>query len=398
MLTTNLIRVEWAGEEKDLMMRVVTLALVLVGVALCAGRSVGLAAEVKPSSGDEWERTFKAAEQEGEVVIYALSEVSELFTASGFVKKFSKIKVTTVTARAAELANRVMAERRAGKFLMDVGNLGNTSPLTLSQGKALDPVAAAFILPEVKDESKWWQGKYQYLDPEGKYVLVYVAAPLYLVAYNTNLVKPGEFKSYWDLLNPRWKGKMAAFDLRAGGFANTRERFFYHNPELGPKFLKRLYTEMDITYYRQYPQGEDWLATGKFALCLCRHQSISEAKSQGLPVDLIDPAAFKEGIGIESRAKTLSLANKAPHPNAAKVFVNWFLSREGQSDFQKNSAKFISAGAEGSLRMDIPKDDIAPRNRLHPGVKYLPQWSPELFDMEPMRKLFLEAIGEGGKK
>src|SRR5215470_729341 len=163
------------------MTRAVTLALFLVGVALWAGRGIGLAAETKPSSGDEWERTVKAAEQEGELVIYALSEVSELFTASGFVKKFPKIKVTTVTARAADLANRVMAERRGGKFLMDVGNLGNTSPLTLSQGKALDPVAAAFILPEVKDESKWWKGKYQYLDPDGKYVLVYVAAPLYLV-------------------------------------------------------------------------------------------------------------------------------------------------------------------------------------------------------------------------
>ncbi len=380
------------------MNRAFTLALVLVGAVLLASSGAGVAGEAKTSWAEEWERTVKAAEQEGQLVIYSLGEVSELFANSGFVKKFPKIKVTTVTARAGELANRVMAERRAGKFLMDVGNLGNTSPLTLAQGKALDPIGSAFILPEVKDESKWWQGKYQYIDPEGKYVLVYVAAPLYLVAYNTSMVKPGEFKSYWDLLDPRWKGKIAAFDLRSGGFANTRERFFYHNPELGPKFLKRLYSEMDLTFYRQYPQGEDWLATGKFALCLCRHQSISEAKSQGLPVDLMDPAAFKEGIGIESRAKTLSLANKAPHPNAAKVFINWFLSREGQIDFQKNSAKFISAGAEGSLRMDIPKDDISPRNRLHPGVKYLPQWNPDLFDMEPMRKIFQEALGESGKK
>ncbi|HWP56979.1 MAG TPA: extracellular solute-binding protein [Candidatus Acidoferrales bacterium] len=370
--------------------------LALAALLLTLGVSHGGQATL--SWQEEWERTVKAAEQEGQLVVYALNDMSELFLHSGFQRKFPKIKMTMVTARAGELANRIVAERRAGKFLGDVANLGNTSPLQVAQAKGFDPIATAFILPEVKDESKWWDGKHQFIDAERKYVLVYVAAPLYLVAYNTQLVNPAEFKSYWDLLNPKWKGKIAVFDLRAGGFANTRERFFYHNPELGPKFLRRLYSEMDVTFYRQYPQGEDWLATGKFALCLCRHQSISEAKSQGLPVDLIDPAQFKEGIGIESRAKTLSLFNRPPHPNAAKVFVNWFLSREGQIDFQKLSAKYIPAGAEGSLRMDIPKDDVAPRNRLVPGVKYIPQWNPELFDMEPIRKLFLEAIGESGKK
>jgi iron(III) transport system substrate-binding protein len=374
------------------------LILVLVWTLTMLALRAGHAGEARSAWPEEWERTVKAAEQEGQLVIYSLNDMSELFSHSAFQQKFPKIKMVMVSARAGDLANRILAERRGGKFLGDIGNLGNTSPLTVAQGKGLDPIPSAFILPEVKDETKWWQGKHQFIDSDGKYILVYVAAPLYLVAYNTNLANPAEFKSYWDLLNPKWKGKMAAFDLRAGGFANTRDRFFYHNPELGPKFLKRLYSEMDLTFYRQYPQGEDWLATGKFALCLCRHQSISEAKAQGLPVDLIDPAAFKEGIGIESRAKTLSLFNKAPHPNAAKVFINWFLSREGQIDFQKLSAKYIPAGAEGSLRMDIPKDDIAPRNRLLPGVKYVPQWNPELFDMEPIRKVFSDAIGESGKK
>jgi hypothetical protein len=153
-----------------------------------------------------------------------------------------------------------------------------------------------------------------------------------------------------------------------------------------------------LTLYARYPQGEDWLAAGKYHLCLCRHQSISEAKNQGLPVDLVDPALFKEGVGVETRAKTLVLMNKAPHPNAAKVFINWFLSRDGQIDFQKISAKFVDAGAEGSLRMDIPKDDIPPRNRLNPNVNYIPQWNPDYFDMKPIAKLIGEAQAEAGKK
>jgi iron(III) transport system substrate-binding protein len=372
--------------------------LLLAWHAACVSPRAAFAAEEKQSWQVEWENTVKAAEQEGQLVIYALSEIGDVFAKGGFQKKFPKIKLSIAGARGGEHVSRIMAERRAGKFLADVADLGNTSPYTLYQSKVLDPIVSAFVLPEVKDPAKWWQGKHHFIDPEGQHILVYVGAPLYLVAYNTTAVKPSEFKSYWDLLNPKWKGKIAAFDPRAGGFAATRDRFFYHNPELGPDFLKRLFGEMDLTLYRRYPQGEDWLAAGKFALCLCRHQSISEAKNQGLPVDLVEPSVFKEGVGVETRAKTLVLMNKAAHPNAAKVFINWFLSREGQLDFQKMSAKFMDGGAEGSLRMDIPKDDIPSRNRLIAGVKYVPQWNPELFDMKRIAKLISEAQSEAEKR
>ena len=361
-------------------------------------RSDSLAADAGGAWQDEWNRTIKAAEQEGQLILYSLSEIGEAISNTGFQKKFPKIKVSVVTARGGEHVSRIMAERRAGKFLADVGNLGNTSPYTLYQSKVLEPIASSYILPEVKDESKWWQGKQHFIDPEGKYILVYVGAPLFLVGYNTKSVNPSSFKSYWDLLDPKWKGKIVVFDPKAGGFAATRDRFFYHNPELGPQFLRRLFGEMAPTLYARYPQGEDWLAAGKYSLCLCRHQSISEAKSQGLPVDLMEPAQFKEGVGVETRAKTMVLMNQAPHPNAAKVFLNWFLSREGQSDFQKTSAKYIDAGAEGSLRIDISKDEIAPRNRLNPGVKYVPQWNPEFFEMKPIAKVISEAQAEAAKK
>ena len=357
-----------------------------------------LAIEVNTPWQGEWDKTVKAAEQEGQVVLYSLSEIGDAIANTGFQRKFPRIKISVVTARGGEHVSRLMAERRAGRFLADIGNLGNTSPYTLYQSKVLDPIASAFILPEVKDESKWWQGKQQFIDPENRYIFVYVGAPLFLVGYNTKLVDPSGFKSYWDLLDAKWKGKIVAFDPKAGGFAATRDRFFYHNPELGPPFLRRLFSEMALTVYARFPQGEDWLAAGKYSLCLCRHQSISEAKTQGLPVDLMDPSSFKEGTGVESRAKTLVLMNQAPHPNAAKVFLNWFLSREGQSDFQKTGAKILDAGAEGSLRMDIPKDDIPLRNRLNPGVKYMPQWNPDYFDMKPIAKLISEAQVEAGRK
>jgi iron(III) transport system substrate-binding protein len=378
--------------------RILGAALMLFSTLAIFIPQTALTVEVKTPWQEEWDKTLKAAEQEGQVVLYSLSEIGDAIANTGFQKKFPRIKISVVTARGGEHVSRVMAERRAGKFLADIGNLGNTSPYTLYQSKTLEPIASSFILPEVGDESKWWQGKQQFIDPENRYILVYVGAPLFLVGYNTKLVDPGGFKSYWDLLDPKWKGKIVAFDPKAGGFAATRDRFFYHNPELGPTFLRRLFSEMALTLYARFPQGEDWLAAGKYSICLCRHQSISEAKTQGLPVDLMDPSSFKEGTGVESRAKTLVLMNRAPHPNAAKVFLNWFLSREGQSDFQKIGAKILDAGAEGSLRMDIPKDDIPLRNRLNPGVKYMPQWNPEYFDMKPIAKLIGEAQAEAGKR
>jgi iron(III) transport system substrate-binding protein len=378
--------------------RILGAALMLFSTLAIFIPQTALTVEVKTPWQEEWDKTLKAAEQEGQVVLYSLSEIGDAIANTGFQKKFPRIKISVVTARGGEHVSRVMAERRAGKFLADIGNLGNTSPYTLYQSKTLEPIASSFILPEVGDESKWWQGKQQFIDPENRYILVYVGAPLFLVGYNTKLVDPGGFKSYWDLLDPKWKGKIVAFDPKAGGFAATRDRFFYHNPELGPTFLRRLFSEMALTLYARFPQGEDWLAAGKYSICLCRHQSISEAKTQGLPVDLMDPSSFKEGTGVESRAKTLVLMNRAPHPNAAKVFLNWFLSREGQSDFQKIGAKILDAGAEGSLRMDIPKDDIPLRNRLNPGVKYMPQWNPDYFDMKPIAKLISESQVEAGKK
>jgi len=345
----------------------------------------------------EWDRTVKAAEREGQVSVYALSEIGDVFVHSAFQRKFSKIKVNVVSARGVELVSRIMAERRAEKFLVDVVSIGNLSPQALYEAKALDAIAPAFILPEVKDESLWWNGKHQMIDAEKRYIILFTAAPIYLVAYNKKLANPSDFKSYWDLLNPKWKGRIAAFDLRSGGFAGIRDRFFYYNPELGPGFLRRLYGEMNITFYRQYPQGEDWLAAGKFALCLCRHQSINEAKAQGLPVDLMDPYNFKEGVGVESRSRSLALMNRAPHPNAAKVFTNWLLSREGQEDFQKVSAQYVSSGAAGSLRIDVAKDNIPSPNRLLPGAMYRSEW-PELADIAPVRKLFEEALAQAGTR
>jgi ABC-type glycerol-3-phosphate transport system substrate-binding protein len=169
-------------------------------------------------------------------------------------------------------------------------------------------------------------------------------------------------------------------------------RFFYYHPEIGPNFIRRLYRETDITLTRDFRQGPDWLAKGKFSLCLfC--SDIDQAKQQGLPVDTFGPGVFKEGGGLVQNFGTLVLMNKAPHPNAAKVFINWLLSRKGQTALQKEVAK-AGGNVPDSLRIDVSKDDVPPDNRRMAGVKYLDTGRPEWIDMRPIHKIINDALEE----
>jgi iron(III) transport system substrate-binding protein len=336
----------------------------------------------------EWKRTVAAAEKEGEIAFYTLGDDHSYL--KGFEKQFSKIKVKLVPGKGSDLLSRIMAERRSGKHLADVARIGNTSPYSLYQAKALQPIASAFILPEVKDESKWWQGKHQYADPDGQYIFVAVGSvSSNLVAYNTELVNPAELNSYWDLLD-KWKGKIVAMDPRAGGYGRSGARFAYYNPQLGPRFLQRLLAESEVTLSREYRQAIDWVANKRFAILLFGNGGDTlQARAQGLPINVLDTGGWKEGAALEPAAFTVVLMDKSPHPNAAKVFVNWLLSREGQMAVQKEGE------SNDSLRMDIPKTDVKPSVKRKEGGHYIVTWKPEWMEMEPIQKVVSQALGAG---
>ena len=90
-------------------------------------------------------------------------------------------------------------------------------------------------------------------------------------------------------MNPKWKSKIVATDVKIGEGRNGA-RFIYHHPELGPQFLRRLFSEMDVTFSRDYRQAVDWLAQKRFALCLfSQSDDTLDAKDQGLSVQILDP-------------------------------------------------------------------------------------------------------------
>ncbi|HEY3302460.1 MAG TPA: extracellular solute-binding protein [Candidatus Binatia bacterium] len=338
----------------------------------------------------EWSKTVDAALKEGQLNVYYWGPPYVL-DGGAFQKKFPQIKLVVVSGQGGQLQQRILSERRGDKFIADVfiDGASNFHP-NMFKAKALDPIKAALILPEVTDESKWWHGKLKYLDAERQSVIAFAGSPNYgTIGYNTTQMAPKEFKSYWDFLQPKWKGKIAARDIAEAGGGSSPMRFFYYNPELGSPFIRRLFGEMDVTLFRDSRQAIDWLGSGKFAICFfC--PGVETAKRQGLPVDDWNKL-LKEGAGISGQVGYIGLVNKAPHPHAAKVFINWFLSREGQIAFQQEQAKADSA--RDSLRIDIPKDYIPPGERRIDGGNYVELDSPDMMDMEPVRKVFREALG-----
>jgi ABC-type uncharacterized transport system YnjBCD substrate-binding protein len=147
---------------------------------------------------------------------------------------------------------------------------------------------------------------------------------------------------------------------------------------------------MQITVSRDPRQMTDWLSAGKFSLCIrCNAGSeVGKAMQHKLPIGYLDTEDWKEGGSSSAAGGTLGIPTRAPHPNAAKVFVNWLLSREGQLALQK----FGRPDAHNSRRIDIPKDEVDPYNRLQEGKKYFDLAKPEYQDLTPIFKLVKEVL------
>ena len=320
------------------------------------------AGQDRPNWKAEWEATLKAAEREGRVVIYGpTGRGQQMLYTDVFQKAFPKIRVNYTPGRISEIISRIMAEQRAGIRQVDLV-LGGTDLLlgALKEKGLLQPIRPLLILPELLDTAAWFKGKLWFADFEDKYVLMWRAVPYVSACVNSNVIKPNELKSYWDFLDPKWKGKIVSQDLRIGS-ARNQMYGVYIRQDLGPKYLKRLFGEMDITVSRSLPQISDWVASGKFAIAL-GGVDCEAMTAKGLPVAPI----FLEGLAaVGAGSDPAALLASAPNTSAAKVFLNWILTREGQMAFQKLTK-------ENSFRVDIPKEGIVePAFVLDPKRDYI---------------------------
>ena len=278
----------------------------------------------------EWKKVIEAAKKEGKVVVYngAVGTPALPKALAAFEAKYG-IRTELLEARASELRERIRTEQAAGKVLGDVSHNGSTTTaLQLAEGTFV-PYGA---LPNAKRPAAPFQA-------DGTRVPVYVIQ--YGILVNTDMVKPGEEPKSWkDLLHPRWKGKILSDDMRAlGGGAVF---FMVTTQKFGKEFHEKLAAQqphMNRDLRGNYPR----IARGEYPVYApFTLPDILELK--GLPVKAILPDEGCPYVRFDG-----AMFRNAPHPNAARLLLDFYLGEEVQSIYATMGFRPVVAGLEGKV-------------------------------------------------
>ena len=309
-----------------------------------------------------WDATVAAARKEGKVVVQGSPDpVMRKEIIPKFTARFG-IPLEFLAGRSSEIAARVRIEQNAGVYSMDVFMSGpDTTATVLYAEKMIDPLKPLLSLPEVTDGGKWKTGKPWFIDPEGQYVLRLFSSVSDLFYVNGDQVKPEEMRSAQDLLNPKWRGKISSEDPTVTGRGSNQAARFYI--DFGADYVKKLYLDQKVARSRNRRQLADWLARGTYPICLtCSDDDVAPLLKSGFKIvqifELVDMKPPVNGSPF-----LLTLGKNAPHPNAARVYVNWLASKEGMETYSRGYGAV-------SLRTDVDHSFLDPRVVPKPGVKY----------------------------
>ncbi len=320
----------------------------------------------------EWDKTLQIAKKEGKVVIYT-SAGSTLRTAmqKGFKDSYG-IDVEFLSGRGEEITEKLRTERKAGLFLADLFIGGSTIPLVLMKPHGLlDNLDTIPSLPEVTDPKVWWGGGLRWLDKEHT-TLAFIGWALAPIAVNTSIIKPEELTSYNDLLNPKLKGKIVIDDPTVSG-SGSKVIGVMGSKIMNWDFVREL-AKQEPVIERDIRVSVEGLARGKYAVAMgVKPETVLEFKNAGSPLAWVIP---KEGTYMTSGSGAIAAYSNRANPNASKVFVNWLLTKEGQTIFAK------SYGVP-SARLDVPTSDFDQLLILKPGVPYIRSDEEEFISLQP---------------
>ena len=187
----------------------------------------GGAAPAAGGAGEQWNDLVAAAKREGEVVIYGPPGAS---FREALVRPFEAahpgIKVSFTGASGSDLGPRILAERQAGRFIPDV-HVGGTTTINdvLKPAGAIDPIPPLLVRPDVVDTARWFENQLWWADNEQQYNLMFEGSASQIVTVNKSQVDPNSFTSYWDMLDPKYRGKIVASDIRRPGPGGGQSRF-----------------------------------------------------------------------------------------------------------------------------------------------------------------------------
>lgn len=293
-----------------------TLRLAAVLAALLLARGAAVAAEPDPA-------LVAAAMKEGQVAWYSTLIVNQIVRpmTEAFEKKYPGIKVAYSRASSSDVALKIRNEARAHRVAADLFDGSNTVFMLQDAG------LVASYHPRAVEA---WPANLR--DPQGYWTALNLF--YWTAAVNTDMVKPQDRpKTYDDLLDPKWKGRIAwTYDLTPGGPPG----FIYNilttkGQDAGMAYLRKFAEQQPVTIPAAQRVVLDKVISGEFPLCvmiLNYHVTISQAK--GAPV---------EWLRMEPLLQTMSLVSvvkDAPHPNAARLLVEFMLSDQGQKVLADN--------------------------------------------------------------
>jgi iron(III) transport system substrate-binding protein len=341
-----------------------------VAVGASTATQPGGPASAKDDSQVAWEQALAAARQEGSLVLALQPGDVWRQWVERFEQTYPGIKLEATSITGADFVPRVLPERRADQYLWDVYIGGPESPYRgLKPAGALAPLKPAVLLPEVLDDSKWVGGfDGGFNDVEGMYVYSYRGELTRTVVVNRDLVPAAELSRVEDLVEPRWRGKLSTHDPRPSGKGASDGGHFVMIK--GEDWYRQLLAQEPVPTSDRRQQIE-WLVRGRYPIAISADTTYqTEFRQQGLGLNTAPLAPESEMGSRVALTSTIALLDRAPHSNAAKVFVTWALSRPGQEAFSQITV-------QNSRRVDVSGP---PESALDPRVQYPPPINAEQYN------------------
>jgi len=287
---------------------------------------------------------IEGAKKEASLVIYTSMTVDQAQKLNdAFRAKYPFLQISMFRAVGERLLTKILTEAQAGTFDFDVVQSAETQAYFLKKRNLL----ARYLSPEVKNIQKG------FYDSEGFWSAVCMMPNV--IGYNTRMVKRSEVpRSDEELLNPQWKGKIAMDHTKPEWFAWKVKRM---GEEKGLAYMRRLGAQ-EFRLYAGLTIITNLLATGEFPLVLNTYMHNAEdAKRKGAPVDWVAQDL------VFTKFQPIGIGSKAPHPNAAKLFVDFMLSEEGQriitSFGRMPTRRGVSSTVQGADKLSYVVDDIS---------------------------------------
>ena len=317
----------------------------------------------------EWARIVEAAKKEGEVIVWGQAgEGRRKFWKDAFEKAYPGITVRLFQANStSERDSRYLREYEAKVAKVDVlvSGAGSMGGRILPAG-ALQPLRP-FLRPETLDPKKWVDGEPFWVDKEKQYVIV-ADQPVGAAVVANKSISPDALKSWNDLLDPKWDGKIISLDPRQSGQTFALTLFLYFNPDLGPDYVAKLYNKGRIVFSQDTRQIIEWVESGRMQLAIGVREpeiaSIEKIGAKVVTVAALEAKGVRQTMLVGADAAAAIPNIELPHPNAAKVYVNWFFSKGGQQ-------AMVDALGLTTIQSEADMSSLNKRMLREPGAKYI---------------------------